>query len=159
MDMALCLSLVGVCLIAFAVGAFAPSAASAALLANLLVCTIISEATGNGFNYLMLASIDLVTAAIILMLPRSRPQILLAGTYAFGLCCHAAFAALGSPSSAVGAYWLGLYYMAWGQMWITAFWTGGDVVGMARSRRNPWGRLYTRWRLPRQMDGNREAGQ
>lgn len=156
MDMVLCWSLAGVCALALAIGAFCPLAASAALLANLLVCTIVSEATGNGFNYLLLASIDLVTAMGILMLPRCRFQILLAATYAFGLCCHAAFAAMGSPRSAEDAYWLGLYYMAWGQVWIVAFWTGFELVGMVRSGRYPWGRLYTRWHLSRQVDGRRE---
>lgn len=153
MDMALCWSLVGLCGVALAIGAFCPLAAGAALLGNLLVCTVASQAMGNGFNYLLLASIDLVTAMLVLMLPRCRLQILLAGTYAFGLCCHAAFAALGSPHGAEDAYWLGLYYMAWGQVWIVVFWTGGELVGMVRGGRYPWVGLYARWHLSRQVDG------
>lgn len=157
MDMALWQSLLAVTVVAFAIGAFQPALAALALTANLVVCTIVSNAINNGFNYLLLSSIDLVTAVGILMLPRSRFQIFLAGTYAFGLACHAAFAAIGASKSAEDAYWLALYYMAWGQLWITVFWTGSELVRMVRSNSYPWGRLYTRWHLSRQVDKHGKA--
>lgn len=157
MDMALCHSLVAVTVVAFSIGAFQPACAGMALFLNLVVCAIVSSATGYGFNFMLLASIDMITAVAILMLPRSRCQILLAGTYAFGLACHAAFAALGAPKSAEDAYWLALYYMAWGQLWLTVFWTGGELVSMVRSGIYPWSRLYARWHLSRQVDKHGKA--
>lgn len=152
MDVALCLSLAGVVIASLSMRAYRPCAAATALLLNLLMCTYASCAIDNGFNYMLLASVDLMTAVIILLIPQSRETTLLAATYVFGLCCHAAFAWMGAPRSAEEAYWLALYLMAWGQLCITAVWTISELVGMVSRGRNPWRWLHIGRDLSGQMD-------
>lgn len=152
MDLALCLSLVGVVIVSLSMRAYRPCAAATALLSNLLLCTYASDVIDNGLNYMLLASADLITAVIILLLPQSRETTLLASTYVFGLCCHAAFAWIGAPKDAEDAYWLALYLMAWGQLCITVVWTVSELVGMVSRGSNPWRWLHIGRNLSGQMD-------
>ncbi len=149
MDAPLLYSLIALTLGALAIGATGPAFVAAVLLGNLLTCWIISEALGNGFNYFALASIDLVSAMFILFPPVTRGQIAVAATYVFGLCCHAAYAALGESLVTQGQYWSALFFMAWGQVCIVVIWAGVDGIGVYRSGNHPISRLYARWHLLR----------
>lgn len=99
-----------------------PTVAAAALLANWCVCTAASQALGYQFYYMLLAAVDLATAAFLLIMPLSRPQILICLTYVIALCCHAYFAIVGPTPATEYSYWWQLHYIAWSQFWIACIW-------------------------------------
>jgi len=141
----LLLSLIAVFGIAVLFYAPRPALAAAALIANLVACTLISEAIQNGYNALILACIDLVTASLILLVidPDKRWQVVLPATYVFALCCHGVYHIFGTPLISMKQYWWALYSMAWGQVCFVAIWSGIDIYGVLRRGTHPLRRLYT----------------
>jgi len=141
----LLLSMIAVFGIAVLFYAPRPALAAAVLIANLLACSLISDAIKDGYNSVVLACIDLVAASLLLLVidPEKRWQVALPATYVFALCCHGVYHIGGPALVSMRQYWWALYIMAWGQVCFVAIWSGIDIYGVLRRGTHPLRRLYT----------------
>jgi len=137
MPLWLCLGLLIIACIVFR--AYQPAFATVALLVNWGICAFVSKVLGYQFNYMLLSSIDVATAAVLLFLPHSKWPLLLVFTYVAALCAHAFFALVGPNPYSEHHYWWAMHYVAWSQFWIALAWgsydTGRRIVGRGDNRR------------------------
>ena len=120
------------------------AATTTVLLIDWGLCTWIVSATGQPFNPMAFAAFDMLAAVAILQLPACRLQTVVAATYIIEMIFHAWFVTRNGSFSDQIIYWYGLHYVAWGQLWIVAIWTGGKLVQMVVCDEYPWRGLYAR---------------
>jgi hypothetical protein len=105
------------------------------LLANWGINTWIAHVSGTQFNWAAMGLVDYFTAALILCVPLTRWQIMVACLYAYELVAHAAYAWVGPSPRSDYYYWYALSYGAWAQAWVVAGWGGHDIA------RSVWNRI------------------
>lgn len=111
---------------AFAVGV--------ALLCNWAVLTCLATASGSQTNWLAMASVDYVSALLILMVQPNRWTATIALLYAVELIAHVAFGISSQGPWPQYRYWYVLFYASWAQAWLLFTWAGIDGGKVVRDR-------------------------
>lgn len=107
--------------------------AACVLLANWAACKALADATGTQFNWLALAAVDFVSAAVLagppiarvvlgMPIAASRINGALSLFYGVALVAHAAFGLSRKGAWATYEYWWATHYVAWAQAWCLALW-------------------------------------
>jgi hypothetical protein len=124
---------------------------AALLLANWGLNTWVAQVSHTQFNWAAMALVDYVAAALILCIPLTRWQIIVACLYAYELIAHAARAWVGASPWSDYYYWYALHYGAWAQLWVVAIWLGYDGAGRLWRRLGADRRARFAAALPRLM--------
>ena len=131
------------------------------LMGNWALCTLIATMTGSLILWPVMASVDYVSAILVMLYPISRWQVVVCVLYIAELVFHAAYGVTVHTDTAIRRYYWALYDAAWLQVIVTGAWMAYDTAreSLGRDRgsgRRMWARKPLSRRAP-EMPGEKEC--